>query len=104
MLGFASDIVAKPVDYSEVDYSVTTVEKQKTSQKVFLISYGDGELYEKSKLSNAKRNKKGFDVFIAYRKEHIDKSFYEQHKNILDQPRFAGYSLWRLDSSLKHSK
>lgn len=96
MLVFACDMEGKPTDYSQIDYSIIPVVKQKTSQKVFLISYGDGEVYMRNQNYQIQSAiNKGFDVFIAYRKEHIDGSFYEQHKKILEQPRFAGYSLWR---------
>ena len=91
-----SDIEAKAIDYSEVDYSITPIVKQKTSQKVFLISYGDGEAHMRNQNYQIQSAiNKGFDGMIAFRKEHIDTEFYEQHKKILDQPRLAGYALWK---------
>ena len=38
---------------------------------------------------------KGFDVFENYRQGHLDPSFYAKFKETLDQPRGAGYWLWK---------
>jgi hypothetical protein len=37
----------------------------------------------------------GFDSIVGYSREDIDKEFYEENKNILDQPRGGGYWLWK---------
>lgn len=37
----------------------------------------------------------GFNVVYEYGKKDIDSLFYEQYKHILDQPRGAGYWLWK---------
>ncbi len=62
----------------------------------WLISFGDGGVYEANQnfLTHITINK-GFDVVINYKKRHIDRAFYEQHKKILDQKRGSGYWLWK---------
>ena len=37
----------------------------------------------------------GFDKVYEYGKKDIDPTFYEEYKHILDQPRGAGYWLWK---------
>ncbi len=62
----------------------------------WLISFGDGGVYEANQnfLTYITLNK-GFDAVINYKKRHIDRAFYEQHKKILDQKRGSGYWLWK---------
>jgi hypothetical protein len=84
------------VDYSLADYSITPAIKRTSSQKVFLISYGHGEAYERNQNYQIQSAiNKEINAVIAYRKEDIDRDFYERYKHILDQPRGAGYWLWK---------
>ena len=41
------------------------------------------------------KSRGGFDNITGYSREDIDKEFYEENKNILDQPRGGGYWLWK---------
>lgn len=96
LLASAGDAGAKSIDYSQVDYSITPIVKQQTKQKVFLISYGHGEAHMRNQNYQIQSAiNKGFDAIIAYRKEHLSKDFREQNSQILDQPRLAGYAIWK---------
>ena len=87
--------ICDSVDYTKRDISIAPTIPA-TSQRVYLISYGDGEVHKRNQnyLMLSALNK-GIDTLIAYRREHIKKEFYEEHKNILEQSRGAGYWLWK---------
>jgi hypothetical protein len=63
---------------------------------VYLITYGQGDAYVANERVLAESSlDKCVDAVVMYRKEHIDEAFYEKNKAILDQPRGAGYWLWK---------
>lgn len=89
-------LLCDPVDYVNRDISIAPTISHSTSQRIYLISYADGEIYMRNQnyLMLSALNK-GIDTLIAYRPEHIKKEFYEEHKSILEQGRGAGYWLWK---------
>jgi hypothetical protein len=88
--------ICAPVNYTNRDISLEPTISRPTSQRVYLISYADGEVYQRNQnyLMLSALNK-GIDTLIAFRREHIKKEFYEEHKSILDKGRGAGYWLWK---------
>ena len=62
-----------------------------------LVTYANGpEVFLKNQhLLAQSALGKGFDTVHIYRQGHIDPAFYARHKDILDQPRGAGYWLWK---------
>lgn len=92
----AQMVLCAPVDYTKIDISLMPTVSRPTSQRIYLMSYGNGEVYQRNQnyLIQSAFNR-GIDTFISYRKEHIDSLFYNEHKRILDQPRGAGYWLWK---------
>lgn len=75
-------------------------------QPVVLVSYADGpQVFFKNQNSLLQSAiNKGFDAFYTYRKGHLDPEFYEKNKQTLDQPRGAGYWLWKPYLILKTMK
>ena len=65
------------------------------NSKVTYITYATGEKYlEKAK--NILPVMEGyFDNTVLYKKEDIDKNFYNKNKNILETEKGAGYWLWK---------
>jgi hypothetical protein len=64
--------------------------------KKILINYANKTFKEAQKLNTKTGMEIGnFDRVIEYSPEDIDKSFYEKNKKILDQPRGAGFWLWK---------
>ena len=64
--------------------------------KVILLSYATKEYSLARKLLNFTGRLCGADKIIALsRKDLVKTGFYQQHKSILDQPRGAGYWLWK---------
>ena len=61
-----------------------------------LFNYADLKFYESQKL-NTKTGYEigGFDIVHEFNKKDIDVKFYNDNKHILDQPRGAGYWLWK---------
>jgi hypothetical protein len=63
----------------------------------FLVSYAAGPrvhaLNQDALVDSAAG--KGIDVVLAYRLEHLSEEFRVQHRHILEQPRGAGYWLWK---------
>jgi len=78
------------------DISLEVPVKSMLKAQKWLISFGDGEVYEANQnfLTSVTVNK-GFDAVVNYKKKHIDHIFYEQNKKILDQKRGSGYWLWK---------
>ena len=70
-----------------------------------LINYADKGFKSAQDLNlKTGRDIAGFNQTWAYTREDIDSQFYEENKEILDQPRGAGYWLWkeRLFCNLKY--
>lgn len=67
-----------------------------------LFNYADIKFYESQKL-NTKTGYEigGFDVVHEFNKKDMDIDFYNQYKHILDQPRGAGYWLWKFHFAYK---
>lgn len=66
-------------------------------EPVVLVTYGDGHpvfMKNQNGLVQSAVNK-GFDVMTTWRKGYMAPEFYEKNKAILDQPRGAGYWLWK---------
>lgn len=68
----------------------------KVKGPIYLVSYGDGEVYianmkvlAESALNNC------IDVIYMYRREHLDEEFIQKNKKILEAKRGAGYWLWK---------
>lgn len=95
-LPFSVDEQSVSVDNTCIDYGMMPPLINTSKQRIFLISYAKGEVHKKNQnyLQYSSINK-GIDIFIAYRREHIDEEFYQKNKAILDQRRGAGYWLWK---------
>lgn len=64
---------------------------------IYLISYADGNevfFQNQNALAQSALNR-GVDFIFNYRRSHIDKTFYQQHKALLDEKAGAGYWLWK---------
>lgn len=61
-----------------------------------LFNYADLKFYNSQKLNTETGlSIGGFDKVFDFKKEDITQEFYLKYKNILDQPRGAGYWLWK---------
>jgi hypothetical protein len=70
-------------------------ENKKYVMKV-LFNYANLKFYNSQKLNTQTGlTIGGFDKAFEFRKEDIDQEFYQKNKHILDQPRGAGYWLWK---------
>lgn len=64
--------------------------------KIHLISYGNNIFANsKKRLVNEAKNTNWFDSITMYGPESLDDDFKMKIKNILNQPRIAGYGIWR---------
>ncbi len=64
--------------------------------KVYLISYANEKFVKNQARLNKSAKKHGIDNIISYNDSHLKKTkFYTKYKSILDQPRGAGYWLWK---------
>jgi hypothetical protein len=82
--------------FSLEDLSITQSLNIATTQRVYMISYAKGEVYERNQnCLAASAVNRGIDTIISYRKQHINEQFYQKNKNILDMRRGAGYWLWK---------
>ena len=65
----------------------------------FLINYADGRFYESQQL-NIKTGLEvaGFDRAIPLNRRSLDPVFCAENRDILSQPRGAGYWLWKVES------
>ena len=92
---FKLDVSSLPIDPYLVPESFDQTYHHR--EPVVLVSYADGPrvfFKNQNSLSQSAINK-GFDVIATYRKGHLEPAFYEKNKAILDQPRGAGYWLWK---------
>jgi len=64
--------------------------------KKYLLNYATPEFIYSQKLLSESAKKNGIDGCFSYQKEDLLRtSFYKKHKNILDEPKGAGYWLWK---------
>lgn len=64
--------------------------------KICLVSYANKEYLKKQQILNQSALKFGIEKTILYTDELLKKtSFYKRNKEVLDQPRGAGYWLWK---------
>ena len=63
----------------------------------YLISYADGHpIFFKNQMGLMQTAlNKGFDTFILWRRAHLETSFYQENKAILDEKSGAGKWLWK---------
>ena len=64
---------------------------------VYLVSFAAGNevfFQNQNALAQSALNR-GVDFILNYRRSHIDKDFYEKHKDILNEKCGAGYWLWK---------
>ena len=65
-------------------------------QKIHLITYADLNFKNgKERLYKQANNTNWFDTITAYGPEDLDKEFKIKFKDVLKQPRIAGYGIWR---------
>ena len=63
---------------------------------IHLITYGDDNFKNsKKRLEKEAINTGWFDSITVYGPEILDDDFKEKFKHILNQPRIAGYGIWR---------
>ena len=64
--------------------------------RVYLISYANERFIKNQVRLNRSAKEHGIDNIISYNDSHLKKTkFYTKYKSILDQPRGAGYWLWK---------
>ena len=64
--------------------------------KVYLISYADGKFVKNQNRLNKSAKKYGINNIISYGKLDLKRTkFYNKYKDILDEPRGAGFWLWK---------
>lgn len=64
--------------------------------KIFLLSYATAEFHQGQHRLKKSALKFGVDQVILYgRRDLVKTKFYQEHKDILDQPRGGGYWLWK---------
>ena len=61
----------------------------------YLINYADRAFYQSRVVNSISGIQAGFDAVIQYKREHIDREFFDTNEFILSQPRGAGYWLWK---------
>jgi hypothetical protein len=67
-----------------------------------LINYADRHFYQAQKLNiQTAITVAGFDRALPLGRNHLDAEFYHRNRQILDQPRGAGYWLWKPHLILK---
>jgi hypothetical protein len=66
------------------------------SQQIHLITYGDNNFTNaKKRINNEGINSEWFDTIEIYSPDILNDTFKMKFKDILKQPRIAGYGLWR---------
>lgn len=63
--------------------------------KKYHINYAHNKYLQAQKYCSDSAKSVGFDEVISYTIDDIDSDFYQKNKEILDQPRGAGYWLWK---------
>lgn len=63
--------------------------------KKYHINFAKGRYLEAQKYCSMSAKNVGFDNIISYTSSDIDIEFYNKNKNILNNPRGAGYWLWK---------
>lgn len=78
------------------DISIQQPITSKTDELKAYITFSNGLVHDaNANYALSKAINKKFDIFISYKKKHIDKTFFHDHQKILSQPRGAGYWLWK---------
>ncbi len=64
---------------------------------VVMLSYADGHpvFFKNQNALDVSAINRGIDAIHTYRRHHMEATFYQQHKGILEQKRGAGYWLWK---------
>ena len=89
-------LIAGKYVFLKNDISLVQPIKPEFKTKNWIITFGKGDVYEAGQNFIAQSSiNKGFEVIINYKRRDIDPIFYEQHKEILNQKRGAGYWLWK---------
>jgi len=69
---------------------------KKSKPKVYLMSYANKKFVKNQKRLNESAKAYGIKNIISYTDQNLKRTkFYSNYKNILDQPRGAGYWLWK---------
>lgn len=63
--------------------------------KKYHINYANGRYLKAQQYCSQSAKQVGFDEVISYNIKDIDEVFFERNKNILNQPRGAGYWIWK---------
>lgn len=63
--------------------------------KKYHINYAHGRYLNAQEYCSFVAKNWGFDEVYSYRKSHIDSNFYNKNKHIIEQPRGAGYWIWK---------
>jgi hypothetical protein len=63
--------------------------------KKYHINFAKGRYIKSQEYCSASAKAVGFDEIKSYTEKDIDDEFYQRNKSILDQPRGAGYWLWK---------
>ena len=63
--------------------------------KKYHINYANGRYLKAQEYCSESAKAAGFDEVISYSIENIDNEFYEKNRHILEQPRGAGYWIWK---------
>ena len=91
-----NDISVEPISPEDnPDFQATEI---KHRPPVYLISYVDGpdETYFKNQNAMAlSALNKGIDFIFNYKRSHLDPEFVHKNEHILNQPKGAGYWLWK---------
>ena len=91
-----NDISVEPISLEDTpDFHATEI---KYRPPVYLISYVDGpdETYFKNQNAMAlSALNKGIDFIFNYKRSHLDPEFIHKNGHILNQPKGAGYWLWK---------
>lgn len=92
---FLTDLSTRPLEKdSTPDFQAVSVTPR---NPVYLISYADGpEVFFQNQYALAQSSMgRGVDFILNYRRSLLDPQFVEENKEILDQPKGAGYWLWK---------
>lgn len=89
------DVTSMPITRISAPDAFSREYQQKDS--VVLLSYADGDnvYFKNQNALNLSALNRGVDHLHTYRRSHINPTFFEQYKHILNQKRGAGYWLWK---------
>ncbi|MBS0185143.1 MAG: hypothetical protein JSS34_02130 [Proteobacteria bacterium] len=92
---FLTDLSTRPLEkFSNPDFQAPLYNSR---APVYLISYADGpEVFFQNQYALAQSSLgRGVDFILNYRKSLLDPQFVSENKEIIDQPKGAGYWLWK---------